>query len=343
MDLLDKKIEKLEQITDGVAAYNAISYIEKRINEENREKIMGALMQYGDKGLVEFQRGFAVERVAALMEQGDVQYRDFFMSCIQSGDSSKAYWAIGGYVKAVGRAACDALIPFIFHDDFPLECKANIILQLSKATNNTFEQGKSVDPGFWKESDIDYGVIRNWAEQGFPCGNGYAEPVRHVCLDSPETAEEKVYAKIEKKLKQKRTKEQNLACPTNWLVKAEQTDLEQISRKWHLPEDYRDFLSKASPLRADFKLRGYCGHVTVYGAHNLIQCQKGYSYNPVQKESIDSWKKGYIVIADRRADPFCIDLSQEKSPIYFALHGMGKWEFSEVFGDFMDFLKHITV
>lgn len=108
------------------------------------------------------------------------------------------YWAIRGYVKAVGKAACDALTPFIFHDDFPLECKANIILQLSKATNNSFEQGKSLDPGLWKESDIDYEAIRNWAEQGFPCGNGYAEPVRHVCLDFPETAAEEVYAKLKK-------------------------------------------------------------------------------------------------------------------------------------------------
>lgn len=343
MDLIDKKIEMLEQITDGVAVYNAISYIAKRINEENREKIMGALMRYGDKGLVEFHRGFAVERVAALMEQGDIQYRDFFMSCIQSGDSSKVYWAIRGYVKAVGKAACDALTPFIFHDDFPLECKANIILQLSKATNNSFEQGKSLDPGLWKESDIDYEAIRNWAEQGFPCGNGYAEPVSHVCLDFPETAAEKVYAKIEKKLKLKREKEQNLACPTNWLVKAELTDLEQISQNWHLPEDYRDFLSKASPLRADFKLRGYHGPVTVYGAQNLIYYQRGYSYNPVEKKSIASWNKDYLVIADRESDPFCIDLTLEKSPVYFALHGMGKWEFSEVFGDFMDFMKHITV
>ena len=99
MDLIDKKIKKLEQITDGVAVYNAISYIAKRINEENREKIMGALMRYGDKGLVEFHRGFAVERVAALMKQGDIQYCDFLCPvsslgtaarCTgQSGDTSK--------------------------------------------------------------------------------------------------------------------------------------------------------------------------------------------------------------------------------------------------------------
>ena len=200
MDLLEKKIEKLEQTTDGVAACNAILYLVKRINEQNRDQVMAALMRYGDNGLVEFHRGFAVGKVVELMDKPDSAYSDFFMSCIQSGDSSKAYWGIGGYVKSVGKAACNALIPFVFLHDFSLECKANIIMQLSKVTNNTFEQEKPMDPGFWKESDIDYGAIRQWAEQGFPCGKGFTEPVRHICLDSPETASEKVYSKIDKKL-----------------------------------------------------------------------------------------------------------------------------------------------
>lgn len=342
MDLLEKKIEKLEQTIDGGAACNAILYLVKRINEQNRDQVMAALMRYGDNGLVEFHRGFAVGKVVELMDKSDSAYSDFFMSCIQSGDSSKAYWGIEGYVKAVGKAACNALIPFVFLHDFPLECKANIIMQLSKVTNNTFEQGKPMDPGFWKESDIDYGAIRQWAEQGFPCGKGFAEPVRHICLDSPETASEKVYSKIDKKLKQKREKKQNLANPTNWLVQAEPSDMEQIDQRWHLPADYRDFLLKASPVIADLKMKGY-GSITLYGAHNLIKCQDGYRYNPIEKRNIDSWNKDYLVIADRSADPFCIDLSMEESPVYFGLHGMGQWEFSEAFGNFMDFLKHIMV
>lgn len=342
MDLLEKKIEKLEQTTDGVDACDAILYIAKRINEENRDRVMSALMQYGANGLVEFHRGFAVGKVVELMDKPEPAYSDFFMSCIQSGDSSKAYWGIEGYVKAVGKAACNALIPFVFIHDFPLACKANIIMQLSRITNNTFEQGRNLDPGFWKESDIDYGAIRQWAEQGFPCGKGFTEPVRHICLDFPETAAEKVYSKIDKKLKQKREKKQNLAYPTNWLVQAEPSDMEQIDQRWHLPADYRDFLLKASPVTADLKMKGY-GYITVYGAHNLIKCQEGYRYNPIDKEKIDSWNKDYLVIADRGADPFCIDLSMEDSPVYFGLHGMGQWELSEAFGNFMDFLKHIMV
>ena len=108
MDLLEKKIEKLEQTTDGVAACNTILYLVKRINEQNRDQVIAALMRYGDNGLVEFHRGFAVGKVVELMDKPDSAYSDFFMSCIQSGDSSKAYWGIEGYVKAVGKAAWNA-------------------------------------------------------------------------------------------------------------------------------------------------------------------------------------------------------------------------------------------
>ena len=101
MDLLEKKIEKLEQTTDGVAACNTILYLVKRINEQNRDQVMAALMRYGDNGLVEFHRGFAVGKVVELMDKPDSGYSDFFMSCIQSRDSSKAYWGIGGYEMCI--------------------------------------------------------------------------------------------------------------------------------------------------------------------------------------------------------------------------------------------------
>lgn len=57
--------------------------------------------------------------------------------------------------------------------------------ELAATYKNCDKELKTLNRGLWKESDIDYEAIRNWAEQGFPCGNGYAEPVRHVCLDFP--------------------------------------------------------------------------------------------------------------------------------------------------------------
>ena len=61
--------------------------------------------------------------------------------------------------------------------------------------------------------------------------------------------------------------------------------MEQIDQRWHLPADYRDFLLKASPVIADLKMKGY-GSITLYGAHNLIKCQDGYRYNPIEKGTL---------------------------------------------------------
>lgn len=123
---------------------------------------------------------------------------------------------------------------------------------------------------------------------------------------------------------------------------AKEADIIRIGNKWKLPEYYRDFLSKASPLKADLKLKDY-GRINVYGAHNLIESKNGYSFNPITGEEIDDWNPNYLVIAERNADPFCIDISLKNSPIYFANHGMGEWKYEEAFVDFTTFLKQIII
>ncbi len=49
----------------------------------------------------------------------------------------------------------------------------------------------------------------------------------------------------------------------------------------------------------------------------------------------------YVVIANCNADPYCIDISLDNSPVYYAMHGEGKWEFekdSESLEEFFEFL-----
>lgn len=341
VDLLNKKCKLLEESKDGQAC-DLIKYIVKKANHENKKQIIETLMKYANKGYVEHLRGFAVARMVDLISENEVSYSDFFETCIESKDENKIYWGIEGYIKIRGISSCDFLIPFVFCNDFPLSCKANIIKKLSRITNNTFDQGKPMDPGNWKESDINYEEIRQWTENRFPFGKGYEEPVRHICLEVPETFAEKIYSKLDKKLAKKRAKKQDLANPTNWLVMANEADIIRIRNKWKLPEYYMDFLSKASPLKADLKLKNY-GRINVYGAYNLIENQNGYSFNPITGEEIDNWNKNYLVIAERNADPFCIDISLKNSPIYFAHHGMGEWKYEEAFVDFITFLNQIII
>ncbi len=58
---------------------------------------------------------------------------------------------------------------------------------------------------------------------------------------------------------------------------------------------------------------------------SLLVGQHGYSYNPVQKAVIEDWNPNYVVIANCNANPYCIDISLDNSPVYYAVHGTDKW------------------
>ncbi len=123
----------------------------------------------------------------------------------------------------------------------------------------------------------------------------------------------------------------------------------EICLRWSLPNDYIEFLynhennlyviTNDDEEDDDFY---YENEIEIYGAKGLIIGQHGYSYNPVQKAVIEDWNPNYVVIANCNADPYCIDISLDNSPVYYAVHGTGKWEFSkdsESIKEFFDSLE----
>lgn len=113
--------------------------------------------------------------------------------------------------------------------------------------------------------------------------------------------------------------------------------MEQIKDRWNLPQNYVEFLEQ-NPDNTYYDTEDY-GEVEIYGAAGLIAGQDGYSYNPVYKQVIEDWNPNYVVIGNSMADPFCIDISMEKSPVYFAYHGTGTWDFTEEFESLEEFLS----
>lgn len=125
--------------------------------------------------------------------------------------------------------------------------------------------------------------------------------------------------------------------------------MDEICLRWSLPNDYIEFLynhennlyvnANDDEEEDDFY---YENEIEIYGAKGLIIGQHGYSYNPVQKAVIEDWDPNYVVIANCNADPYCIDISLDNSPVYYAVHGTGKWEFtkdSESIKEFFDSLE----
>lgn len=125
--------------------------------------------------------------------------------------------------------------------------------------------------------------------------------------------------------------------------------MDEICLRWSLPNDYIEFLYNhennlyvnANDDEEDDDFY-YENEIEIYGAKGLIIGQHGYSYNPVQKAVIEDWNPNYVVIANCNADPYCIDISLDNSPVYYAVHGTGKWEFtkdSESIKEFFDSLE----
>lgn len=124
--------------------------------------------------------------------------------------------------------------------------------------------------------------------------------------------------------------------------------MDEICSKWILPKDYIEFLYNhednlyinVNDDDEEDEDSSYENEIEIYGAKSLLVGQYGYSYNPVQNAVIEDWNPNYVVIANCNADPYCIDISLDNSPVYYAVHGEGKWEFekdSESLEEFFEF------
>ena len=118
--------------------------------------------------------------------------------------------------------------------------------------------------------------------------------------------------------------------------------MDEICSRWILPNDYIEFLyNHENNLYVNLNDDLYEIEIEIYGAKGLLVGQHGYSYNPVQKTVIEDWNPNYVVSANCNADPYCIDISMDNSPVYYAVHGEGELEFekdSESLEEFFEFL-----
>lgn len=125
--------------------------------------------------------------------------------------------------------------------------------------------------------------------------------------------------------------------------------MEEICSRWNLPKNYIEFLNNNKDnIYTDVgdeesDLYSYGDDIEIYGATGLIEGQLGYSYNPIQKAVIEDWNPDYVVIANCNADPYCIDISLDNSPVYYAMHGIGEWRFKKVSESLEEFFDALGI
>ena len=337
---VDELIAKLFNSQDGIEAFSVIEKLMKIAQKSApaRTNIVEAMMKYSDQTHFSHMKSLIIPSINDLVKENEKQYAEFYKSKIEHGDKSEAYYAIDGYAKVMQKAAYDYLVDVLLSRKLNIECEALIVCKLSYLSNQPFDLGSPYEKPQWTEKDLNLEKIHIWKESGYPDGNGYEAPVVHICLQEPSTPEEEIYAELNKRLEKKREKNRDKAHPSNWLIQADESDIEKIKATINPPANYMDFLIKASPLNVEVGLKGY-GIILLYGAHDLIEEQIGYSVVPEDTDESCDWPEKYIVIATCNGDPFCIDRTQINSPVYYAMHGMEDWDFDEVFSSFTEFLK----
>lgn len=343
------KIDQLEKNifdeADGIKLNRLIKRLVKLSDEKTRERILEILMQYTREGRVLHFRNFILTDIIKLVGEREEAYGNFFSWSIMQ--PALAYWSVDGLLKTRGEAAYPLLVEVVKNEETLCEIKAKAIKEMAVFSGQDFDRELPSDPGHWKSEALRVDEVLRWAESGYPTGSGYAKPTKHSSLDHPKTRLELAAAKLDRKLERERRKEKvDPANPKNYLVAADEQDLERILAVYSLPQHYLTFLRLYSPLNVWIEIRDedFSEVVHLYGAKELIKRQDGYAYNPVRQEKIADWPSNLLVIADVGGDPICIDLGavqDDDAPISFAEHGQGQWDFQPYADSFLEFLHEL--
>lgn len=302
----------------------------KTFGKEERTKTIEYLIKYADKATI--HKDFIIKYICELVQMGENRYAEFFRWAINQG---LAYYAVEGLIKAEGEKAYPFLVDFIQKTDKEKGGKA--VIMLAKYSGQPFDYDLPNDPAYWKTLPID--DLLKWQQDGYP----QLEPKEEIfvpLIQNPQTELDFVMQKLEKKLIKERKKwrvgswEYNRTC----LETPDYQTIEKINKQWQLPELYLEFLQKYSPKNYLFSKM-----ITLYGAQILVDRQEGYAWDSSGEKFFD-WDENWVVIADREADPYIIDLSKIGNgdcPIYKAPHGAGIWKFKKIANGFLDFLNKL--
>jgi hypothetical protein len=338
---IDKQRVALFAAKDGTQACAAINKLAKFAKAESVEAKQ-TLADYVGKGAINHMREFACAQLAESAGANDAKLESVFRRGLS--DPNTQYWSILGLINTAGKRAYKDLVKLAADKTVPLENRCQAVKCLATFSKQPFDRNLPADPGAWKESDLRLSEIKKWAQDGHSDGVGYSAPLRHDSLNRPNSPLEKIVSQLDKKLAKSREK-QDPANPTNWLAIADPKDIRSVKKRWKLPSVYLDFLTRFSPIKLTISNRKYYNHFQLFGASELIQAQDGYSFNPVEQQSIEDWPAHLVVIASHGGDPFVLDLSKSngmEAPVETAEHGTGEWEFERVAETFSEFLKSLA-
>ncbi|MBM3992588.1 MAG: SMI1/KNR4 family protein [Planctomycetes bacterium] len=322
---------------DESVASDAIFRLSVKAKKGDAEAL-AVLARYAENGSLPGRRAYACYYLVHSVGKGSHSITDLFRRGLV--DPAIRFFCIPGYLQSVGKEAYVELVGIAEDATVPIEHRAYAIRCLSRFSEQSFDRNLP-EPSRWREADLRLTELRAWADAGYPDG---APPpiVRHPALDQPTTAFERTVCRLDQKLK-KRQKPRNK--PRCWLAPGSAGDLERIAARWKLPDVYRDFLTRFTPVQVLLPARRLPYGVHVFGAHELIECQSGYACSPIDETPLSDWPAHLLVIASHNGDPFVLDLARVANgdaPVLVGERGKDAWKFRRVATSFAEFLEELA-
>ena len=325
--------QKLLTTIDGSEYHELVRKIVKKYGEKMRQETLQTLVRAVKESEITHARDFVIARISELVTENDTDLAPFFYEVINQG---LPYWAFSGLLKVEGDKCYPFLVDYLQKEDSK-ENKGSAIIALAEHSGQPFNSNLPSDPAYWQALPME--KVLEWQVQGYPQNKPQNE--FPFLITHPQTDLEKAVAKIEQVLAKERDfwKVNSYQYNNAILQAAEKQVIDKIKERWELPTLYLTFLERFSPANDAF-----LKDINLYGANTLIAHQCGYAFSSPDDEPFPDWNAHWLVIADKDADPYILDLSKSDgndAPIYKAPHGMGVWKLRKVSGSFLEFLEKL--
>ena len=326
--------QKLLTTTDGSEYHELVRKIVKKYGEKMHRETLQTLAQAVKESKITHARNFVIARISELVTENDTEFAPFFYEMINKG---LPYWAFSGLLKVESDRCYPFLVDYLQKEDSKKN-KGSAIIALAEHSGQPFNNDLPSDPAYWETLPME--KVLEWQAQGYP--KKQAQNEFPFLITNPQTDLEKAMAKIEQVLAKERDfwKVNSYQYNNAILRAAEKQVIDKIKERWELPTLYLTFLERFSPAEDAF-----LKSINLYGANTLIAHQCGYAFSSPNDELFPDWKAHWLVIADKDADPYILDLSKSdgnEAPIYKASHGAGQWKWRKVSGTFLEFLEKLS-
>ena len=323
---------------------NVRKYERKLLKAKDYNHYIDEMIDIIERNKIGFHNGYLVACILRNVDFDSFEYdkKDALFDQLKKRyynlhERSENYWIVRFVSKLVHKDAYDFLIDVIKSEE-ALEVRANAMKSLAMVSKQTFDRNLPKDPGFWKHTDIRIQELDQWINEGRPDGPGYSPPRLDDALFNPTNDFEGAVSKLNAKLI-KVQDTSDYSSYDNFFIIPNQEQYHAVQEKYGAQGVYAEFLKRFSPCRA-VVTKGM-NEILLYGVDDLAEKQIGYGVDQ-NGNALEGWPKNYLVIADRFADPYCIDLTKEDSKVFFATHGEGEWKFKKAYNNFVEFLEYLA-